>query len=177
MREMQEQLLNGFPNFKSMEGTAEQTTLPDNSVDVIVSAQAFHWFDREKSKAEFSRILKDHGHIVLAWHSRSIKSSFQKDYEQVLYDHIEGYEKVSHRNLMSLDIEDFFSPATMKHATLDFEQSFDLEGLKGRLKSASYCPKEGLLFERLMQEMEDLFGKYQQDGRISFSYETLLYWC
>src|ERR1700722_18650168 len=45
MREAGERLLLHFPNFTSVIGTAEDTTLPDGSMDFVVAAQAFHWFD------------------------------------------------------------------------------------------------------------------------------------
>jgi SAM-dependent methyltransferase len=177
MRQMQEHLLHDFPTFRSIDGTAEHTTLLDHSVEVVLSAQAFHWFDKQAYKIECARILKENGHIVLVWNARSTKSPFQSDYEQVLYDQIQEYKAVNHRNIQDLDIMDFFSPKTMKHATLDHKQLLDLDGLKGRLKSSSYCPKEGPKYETLMRGMEDIFAKHQQDEQISFCYETLIYWC
>lgn len=177
MRKAQELLIEEFPLFKSFDGKAEQTTLPNHSVDVILGAQSFHWFANEASKQEFARILKPDGRIVLVWNARSTKSSFQREYEQILHDLIDEYKSVNHRNIQDLQIVDFFSPLPMKHASIDHEQSLDLEGLKGRLKSTSYCPKEGELYDRLMQAMEDLFKQYQEGGRISFAYETLVYWC
>src|SRR3954462_7304824 len=45
MRQAAERLLGSFPNFRSIDGTAEGTTLANGSVDLIVAAQAFHWFD------------------------------------------------------------------------------------------------------------------------------------
>src|ERR1044072_353230 len=65
MRAAAERLLSAFPNFKSVNGSAENTTLPGNSVDLIFSGQAFHWFNKEKSKAEFNKILSSKGNIIL----------------------------------------------------------------------------------------------------------------
>ncbi|WP_316837216.1 class I SAM-dependent methyltransferase [Pedobacter nutrimenti] len=175
MREAQEHILKDFANFKSVDGTSEQTTLSDKSIDVIFSGQAFHWFDKSDSKIEFSRILRDSGNIVLVWNSRSTKSDFQNEYERVLYDNIKEYKDVNHRNIEDQDIANFFSPKIMKIVVLDNEQKFDLEGLKGRLRSSSYCPKEGVIYERLMRELENLFVKHQKDNLISFVYETKIY--
>ena len=58
MRAAAELLLGKHPNFTSIDGTAEATTLPDQSVEVITAGQAFHWFDREPTRREFVRILK-----------------------------------------------------------------------------------------------------------------------
>jgi len=55
MREAAKEALGDTPGFHAVPGTAEATQLPDGSVDTIVCAQAFHWFDREKAKQEFKR--------------------------------------------------------------------------------------------------------------------------
>src|SRR5690606_2435033 len=44
MREAAERLLADYPGFTSVDGTAQATTLPDGSMDLILAAQAFHWF-------------------------------------------------------------------------------------------------------------------------------------
>src|SRR5215213_9046102 len=45
MREAAESLLKGYPNFHSIDASAEATTMPDKSMDLIIAAQAFHWFN------------------------------------------------------------------------------------------------------------------------------------
>jgi ubiquinone/menaquinone biosynthesis C-methylase UbiE len=177
MREAQEQILKQFSNFTSINGTAEETNLDNNSVDLIFCAQAFHWFDKEKSKKEFSRILKENGNLVFVWNSRSTKTEFQIEYEQILYNNIEEYKNVNHRNIEELDIEKFFNPKTMIMIELENEQTFDLDGLKGRLQSSSYCPKDGSDYKNIMNEIENLFIKYQNNNLITFHYETKIYFC
>src|SRR5258708_29430755 len=56
MRAAAEEYLAGFPNFMPVDGTSDRTTLPDASVDLVVAAQAFHWFEPEKTRPEFGRI-------------------------------------------------------------------------------------------------------------------------
>ena len=65
MREAGERLLKKYSNFKSIDATAENTTLENKSIDLVIAGQAFHWFDKEKSKKEFQRILKPNGTVVL----------------------------------------------------------------------------------------------------------------
>jgi ubiquinone/menaquinone biosynthesis C-methylase UbiE len=99
MREAAEEQLQSFTNFTSIDGQAEKTNLPDNSVDVIVCGQAFHWFDRQKSKVEFNRVLAEKGNVVLVWNERGINSDFMQQYEKILFDHIEEYKILNHRNI------------------------------------------------------------------------------
>jgi ubiquinone/menaquinone biosynthesis C-methylase UbiE len=75
MRAAGERLLAGFPNFTSVAGTAEETTLADQSVDFVTAAQAAHWFDREKARREFVRVLKPQGWLALLWNERVTDST------------------------------------------------------------------------------------------------------
>src|SRR5215207_7721297 len=63
MRAAGEELLGGYGGFRSVAGTGERTTLPPRVVDMVVCAQAFHWFDREKAAAEFKRICRPGGWV------------------------------------------------------------------------------------------------------------------
>lgn len=177
MRNAAEQMLSEFKNFKSVEGTAENTNLPDKSIDLIFSGQAFHWFDKEKCKIEFERILKENGNLVLVWNSRSSKSSFQKEYEKALFDNIEEYKSVNHRNMNESEIANFFFPKTMHKVSLGNKQVLGMQGLKGRLLSSSYCPKSGDKHDILMKKIEQIFEKYQVNNEVEFEYETQIFWC
>ncbi len=177
MRQAQEILLAGYGNFVSVNGTAESTNLKSEIADLIFCGQAFHWFDREHCKKEFFRILKYGGNIVLAWNFRRSKTRFLQDYEQILVNNLENYRNSHHRNIDDLEIQKFFSPNQMHSGSLDNEQTFDLDGLKGRLKSSSYCPNQGKEYESIMNQIEKLFEKYEEDNRIVFQYETKVYWC
>ena len=70
MRNAGERMLASFPNFTSIAGTAEATTLADDSVDFVTAAQAAHWFDRARARREFVRIMKPGGWLVLLWNER-----------------------------------------------------------------------------------------------------------
>ena len=114
---------------------------------------------------------------MLVWNSRSSKSSFQKEYEKALFDNIEEYKFVNHRNINESEIADFFFPKKMHKISVDNKQILDLEGLKGRLLSSSYCPKSGDQYDKLMKNIEEIFDEYQVNNKIEFEYETQIYWC
>jgi SAM-dependent methyltransferase len=176
MREAGESIFSSNPNFKTINGTAENTTLADQSVDVIFCGQAYHWFDFVKAKLEFARILKPGGTVVLAWNERSRKDALQRDYEQMLRDFVPEYSKVTQKNIDMDNIQLFLSPKAMQIIALDNQQVFNLTELKGRLMSSSYSPKEAdENYELVMNALEVLFNKYQENGKVVFKYDTLLY--
>src|SRR6266550_742141 len=145
-----------FPNFVSLEATAEATTLEPASVDFITAGQAFHWFDREKAKREFRRILRPEGWVVLVWNERRIDSSpFLRDYENLLLRYGTDYEKVRHENVAS-EIATFFAPEAFELRTLESAQHFDFESLKGRLLSSSYAPDQSQPnFSAMLSELQE----------------------
>jgi len=177
MREAAERLLFIFPNFRSVNGSAEKTNLSDHSVDVIFCGQSFHWFHTEKAKTEFSRILARSGNIVLVWNERSMKSEFQIAYDQILNQYIDQYKFVNHRNVQDNLIAQFFSPKILNKASLENTQILSFDGLVGRLRSSSYCPKSGKQYDSLLREIAILFDKYKNEDTIVFQYETKIYWC
>ena len=69
-----DELLADFHSFSSVNGTAEATFLDDNRIDLITAGQAFHWFKPEETRAEFRRILKRGGWVVLVWNDRNLKA-------------------------------------------------------------------------------------------------------
>ncbi len=84
MREICVSYCKELKNTVVMEGCAEETGLPDNSVDFITAAQAFHWFDKEKCKVEFKRILNKNGQLILVWSQRIHNNDLIREYEIIL---------------------------------------------------------------------------------------------
>ena len=178
MREAGERLLQQYRNFTSVEGTAEATTLADHSVDFVTAGQAFHWFDRMKARAEFSRILKANGWVVLIWNDRLTDSSvFLRAYEALLQEFGTDYAAVDHRNVDADAITAFFAPQPVMLRKFENRQVFDFEGLKGRLLSSSYTPEPGHPnHQRMIDTLRALFDAHQVAGKVSFEYATLMYY-
>ena len=173
MREAAECLLSNYKNFISVNGTAEVTSLGIHSIDLIVAAQAFHWFDFDKTKAQFKRILKPKGNVVLLWNARLTDTTpFLKDYEKMLVDYGTDYLEVRHDNLGKVVFEDFFEG---KYSIKTFKnfQLFDYDGVKGRLLSSSYIPAESdPNYKPMLNELKRIFGMHNKNGRVSIEYET-----
>ncbi|MCW3071157.1 MAG: Methyltransferase [Bacteroidetes bacterium] len=178
MREAAERLLAGFSNFKSIAATAEETTLANNSVDIIIAGQAFHWFDKQKCKAEFKRILKPEGTVVLMWNDRRTDSTpFLRSYEDFIKMFATDYLEVNHKNIDEKVFNDFFGAGNYSRKSFDNFQYFDLEGLKGRILSSSYMPSEGHKdFEYMMYVLKKTFSRFQENGKVTIEYDTNIYY-
>ena len=177
MRQVAERLLQRDEKFRSINAAAEATTLGAESVDFVTAAQAFHWFDRARAKREFARILKPAGWVVLIWNERLLDSSvFLRAYEDLLLRYGTDYEKVRHEKVTG-EIAEFFSPENFELQTLENAQHFDFEALKGRLLSSSYAPNQDHpKFAPMLEELKGIFDANQQDGIVSFEYETKVYY-
>jgi len=177
MRDYAEQALRQFSNFVSVAATAESTTLDPASVDFVIAAQAFHWFDQAESRKEFARIIKPGGWIVLIWNERRLDSTpFLRDYESLLLRYSTDYAHVRHENVDS-EISGFYSPARVMLKSIDNLQHFDFESLKGRTRSASYTPEPGNPgFETLFSELEEIFKAHKKDGMVTVEYDTRVYY-
>jgi SAM-dependent methyltransferase len=176
MRQAAESYLKEFPDFHSINGSAEHTTLPDGSVELIVCAQAFHWFNTPETKAEFRRIAKENGHVALIWNDRKADEPFQQAYEQVIQDFSIDYNAVTHRNITEEQVGAFFDPFPVKTKTFYYEQQFDWEGFLGRVVSSSYMPNENHPdYPHMKQALADIYHSYNRDGIITFAYDTKLY--
>src|SRR5579863_4121889 len=138
MRKAGEQFLKEYPKFTSVAGTAEATTLPHHSVDIVTAAQAAHWFKLAEARREFVRILKPGGWAVLLWNERRTGSTpFLRDYEQLLLTYGTDYKVVRHERTMAA-IANFFTPSPHQTGSLELCQNLDYAGLAGRLVSSSY---------------------------------------
>ncbi|QFY42731.1 class I SAM-dependent methyltransferase [Candidatus Methylospira mobilis] len=70
MRRAADQLLNQFQGYRSVDGCAESMPLGASSIDLITAAQAFHWFEIDRAKAECMRVLRQDGQVALIWNDR-----------------------------------------------------------------------------------------------------------
>lgn len=177
MRAAAEEQLSGYPSHRSVDGTAESTTLPECSVDIVTAAQAFHWFDPVATRAEFRRIAKPGGWIALIWNERqSSDVVFEREYEALLQRHATDYKTVGHRNIEPEVISEFLRPSDVDLSEFDNAQQLDFEGLRGRALSSSYMPAAGHPgYPDMIAELERLFEDCQQGGQVEIRYRTRIY--
>lgn len=178
MRAAGDQLLAGYPRFSSVAGTAEATTLADQSVDLVTAGQAFHWFDQPRARHEFARVLRPGGFVALIWNERRADSTpFLAEYEQLLRDYSPDYPVVNHRQIDEATIAVFFSPGSYALRSYENAQRFDLAGARGRLLSSSYAPEAGHPnHQPMLDALAASFERHQSGGTIAFEYDTKIYY-
>ncbi len=178
MRDAAERLMKGQATFCSTNGTAEHTQLATGSIDLVVAGQAFHWFDKEKCKEEFKRILKKDGAVLLMWNDRRTDTSqFLQAYEDFIKMFATDYLQVNHKNIDEKIFDDFFGEGHYKMELFLNYQHFDLEGLKGRILSSSYMPAKGHKdFDFMMSVLKKTFTRFAEEGKVTIEYDTKIYY-
>lgn len=176
MRNAGAQVLSRHAAFHSVAGRAEETGLPGASVDLVVAAQAFHWFDRPRTRVEFARILRPGGWVAILWNERRTGGGgFLHAYEELLLRYGTDYAAVDHRNITDDDLQAFYG-GPFQHFACDNLQRLDESGLLGRVLSCSYVPGEGEPGHgELLDAVHALYRDYGQDGGVVIEYDTQLY--
>ena len=177
MREAGSNLLAAYRHLTSIAGSAEETTLPSASMDFVTSAQAAHWFDRDRARREFARILKPAGWCVLIWNERRTASTpFLRDYKELLLTYGTDYKEVRHERTTAV-IHEFFTPSPYQERVFDLRQQFDYDGAAGRLLSSSYAPLEDHPNHApMMRELQRIVRAHAHQGLVEFEYNTRVFY-
>ncbi len=173
MRAASDALLGGVRGYSSVEGCAESMSMADGSVELITAAQAFHWFDVEKARAEFQRVLAPGGSVVLIWNDRVLEDPLHAALDEIFAEH--GGERraalVAHEDRSG--VPRFFGPSAMIERSWPHQHALGLDGLLALVFSRSYMPgrdtADGLEVQR---EVKAIFGRMAKDGAVAVRYRT-----
>ena len=172
MRDAGRKALADLAGFQAIDGRAEATTLATGSVDLVTAGQAAHWFDADPARAEFRRILRPGGWLMLVWNERKREPGFMSEYETLIAHHAPEQARIDAQRITSL-----FGGHGWRMARFDHRQTLDAEGLRGRVASSSYTPLPGTdEFAALMAEVDGLFARHQRDGWVNVNYSTEVYY-
>jgi SAM-dependent methyltransferase len=163
------------PLVEWVDGTAEKTGLADTSLDLVLCAQAFHWFRPTEALAEFARVLRPGGRACAMWNAADQDSAFAKGYYAAVLSATPEGKRVA-------DTREYESPFAGRPGWRElpvvragYEQRFDREGLMGRARSASYVPTEGPAAEAVFATLDRLFDEHAVGGRVVLRYTTTVY--
>jgi len=172
MRDAGRKALAGLTRFQAIDGRAEATTLATASVELVAAGQAAHWFDADPSRAEFARILKPGGWLMLVWNERKREPGFMSEYETLIARHAPEQPRIDAPRITRL-----FGGRAWRMARFDHRQTLDAEGLRGRVASSSYTPLPGTgELAALMAEVDVLFARHRRDGWVTIEYDTEVYY-
>ncbi len=177
MAEAGRQTLSKYPAFTMHEGRAEATGLEDASVDVVVTGQAFHWFDAEAAAVEWRRILKPGGTVAVIWNRRRRTGNpFQVAYDTFMKSWGgEDYAKVIVSYEVPATLSKIFDPLP-EPVDLPNANRLDSEGLQSLLRSCSYMPARGEEnYESMVRAGKGLFDAHQVGGRVELGYDTVIF--
>lgn len=153
---------------------AESLPFTDRSVDLVLCAQAFHWFDRERALPEICRVLRPNGNLALVWNVRDpTADAFARAYDDIVARAQEarraaGFKTPDARSASTLDpwlevvaVERFHNSQVMTEAELI-----------GRAQSASYFPREDPLRAELVAGLHQAFARHRNGDSVTLAQHT-----
>ena len=162
-----------YPRLRIVAGTAEATGLAGASMDLITVAQAMHWFDLDRTRTEFTRILKPGACCAVIYNNRHLGGdAFHDAYEEFLRRFGIDYFAVKEQHVGRKRLAQFFAPSKMECATFPNAQALTLEALEGRVLSSSYIPQPGHpRFKEMRMELKKLFEENHSGGLVTMRYD------
>ncbi len=150
---------------------AEQTGLPDASVDIVTAFQAFHWFDRAATFAEIARIARPGGRAVAVVYERDEDDPFTASYG-ALVRRFATDETERLRAEAPAAFEQWNGWKSVKRTDLRGEHVLDAAALHERVRSTSYLPQGGAQFDALVEALRALFEAHAVAGRVRMALVT-----
>jgi ubiquinone/menaquinone biosynthesis C-methylase UbiE len=119
-----------LPDVRASRAPAEEIPSGDSSYDVVVSAQAFHWFDLDRALPEIARVLKPHGELSLVWNERDERIPWVKRLGRII-----GTQGQLRDPAAALEASKLFGE--IESETFRFWQVVDRESIQDLVRSRS----------------------------------------
>ena len=163
------------PLVEFREATAEASLLPNKSVELVTSFQAFHWFELTPTLEEFHRILKPSGRLALVWSVWDKEDAFTEALSQ-----LESLSSAPSPKLTSWQTKVGVPPKNpyfqhFRQYQFADRQQLDLPGLIGLVQSQGFIPLSGEKNQRLVEQLQKLYEKWANQKGVSVVYRTSVY--
>ena len=167
-----------LPDVPCSDGTGENTKLPENSIDLITVAQAFHWLDAELFKKEALRLLRPGGKTAIIWNT-SLKNDFTVECNRICQKYCPRF-KNGHAGKRSPEEGDAFLRntffKTVEVVSFDNPFTMDPAAFEGNLRSRSYALQPGdRAYALFTAELRALFERHARNGLVTEPQETQIY--
>lgn len=168
-----------LPDIEIHKGTAESIPVKDASIDVVTSAQAFHWFDGPTTLKEIHRILVSGGKLALIWNVRDESVEWMAGISKIMEPY-EGktprYKSMNWKK--TFDETKYFTKLQLQQ--FPYVQVGTADTVVDRFGSVSFIaalPETER--HQVLQQMRDLLRKHPQtqSPKIPMPYITNVYWC
>jgi len=150
--EMLEVLSAALPDTPALLGTAEDIPLPDDSVDAVLVAQAWHWFDPELAVKEVARVLRPGGRLGLVWNVRDERMGWVRDLGRIIGHDVDPFTEQVTLPAPFVDVERFH---------VEWTNYLTPQALIDLVASRSYCitsPAE--VRERTLERVRELLATH-----------------
>jgi SAM-dependent methyltransferase len=177
---MRAELIEQVPGVEVLDGRAEALPLPDGSVDGVVAAQAFHWFDARRALAEVHRVLRGGGRLALVWNVRNERVDWVRQFGAIMVAAAGRKPYVDGTDWPAV-VADAGGFGPLLHQRFTYDQPIDADLLVQRAASTSFVsalPDDER--ERCLVEIRALTRTHPAlAGRDTFvfPYLTDVYWC
>lgn len=172
-----QQAATPHPGVLFQAGTAEQTGLTTAAVDLVTCFQSFHWFDPVKSLQEFHRILKRSGRLALVWNDRNQEDDFTARYTQLIRLASDQHPAEG-RHVRTIEAQILASNPlfqNFRQHRVTYRQPVTLPSLIGRVRSTSYLPQAGAIYDQLVLDLTQLHEQWiKEQGAIALVYRTIV---
>ena len=174
MRAAAESELGRIDGYRSVEGSAESIPLKAAAGDLVTAAQAFHWFDVDRAREEFLRVLTPLGQVALVSNDRVLADPLNAALDE-LSSEFGGAKRaamLAHEDRS--EVPRFFGSATPSEYFWPHEQSLGEEAMLSLVFSRSYIPdrntRDG---DQLAERVRALFSRFAESGRVVVRYRTV----
>ncbi|WP_017315222.1 class I SAM-dependent methyltransferase [Mastigocladopsis repens] len=156
--------------------TAEETGLPDASVDLVTCFQSFHWFNPSPTLWEFRRILKSSGRLALVWGIWDEDDSFTKELERLVLQASNNLPGLPSRESMVSPLLESSYFQKVRQTTFPYQQWLDLQGLIALAQSQGFVPLSGGEQQQLVTQLQKLHEQAaDSSGKVCVVYHTNIY--
>ncbi len=155
--EMLDHLRRRHPDLRVVKATAEAIPAATRSVDTVVAAQAFHWFDHDKALREAARVLKPEGRIALVWNQRDERIPWVRKLGGLLGGQEQDITNIDPTEiLVASKLFGYVEEATFRHW-----QPLRRDELRDLARSRSnVAVMDPMAQERLLRKVDELFADY-----------------
>jgi SAM-dependent methyltransferase len=174
MRAVADHLLKPFPHYRSVDGKAEAMPLADASLHLLTAAQAFHWFEVDKAKAECLRVLRPSGKVALIWNDRLLADPLHVALDDLFAEYGGAKRGAMLAHEERGNVPAFFGANPAEEFCWPHQHLLKQEGLLSLVFSRSYMPNRNTpAGSRASEAVRQIFMRFAQNEILTVRYTTV----